>query len=192
MPCSPSRSSATRAIAEQQLAVERDLALDDALGDRQHELHHLPLGAVDHFAAQRRRAPRWSGRAGAASLGAGGGRLEAGPLALRVALGERVALDRGGVELIGAMPAPCDRHVDGQRRPATGLARRSAPSENGWTAAPFAASTRRALNDIGFARGGAGDDQPFLFELAGNRHDFLLRLLDFAQADRRRARPSLP
>src|SRR5262249_35734963 len=58
-----------------------------------------------------------------------------------------------------------------------------ASQENGWTAPVVVSSTRRALNDIRLARGGAGHDQAFFFELARYRHDFLLRFFDFTKPD---------
>ena len=64
---SPSRSSATRAMRDEQLAIERDLAVHDAARDRQRQLHHLPLGLVNHLRAQRASAPRASPSGGAAS-----------------------------------------------------------------------------------------------------------------------------
>src|SRR2546425_996283 len=39
---------------DEQVLVERDLTPHDAAGHRQRELHHLPLGLVNHLAAQRR------------------------------------------------------------------------------------------------------------------------------------------
>src|SRR4051812_3360740 len=41
---------------------------------------------------------------------------------------------------------------------------------------------RRALDDIGLADDATGDDHAFFLELAGDADDFLLRLLDIAQA----------
>ncbi len=73
-------------MPSEQAAIERDFALHDPFGDREHELHGLALGAVDHFAAKRRQLFDRLGEAAQHRLGARGGGLGAGPLALRVAL----------------------------------------------------------------------------------------------------------
>ena len=81
---------------DEQLAIERDLAVDDALGDRERELHHLRARSRRIMSV--RSAPSSSMVCASRAqhrVGARGGGLGAGALALRVALGERVALERG-------------------------------------------------------------------------------------------------
>ena len=128
--------------ADEQAAIERDLALHDALGDREHELHDLALGPADHLAAQRRRAPR-SSAASRRSIASARvrGRFGAGPLALRVALGERVALDARPVALDRADAGGAGRRGAGGADAVHGGCRSSAPSET--------ASTPRRVVDAG-------------------------------------------
>ena len=149
-PCSPSRSSATRAMPTSSVAIERDLALDDALGDRQRELHHLPLGPADHLAAQRRRAPRRSAPSRRSMrLGA-----RAPPLRRRPARPARSPWRTRRARC--AASRCCDLGARGgrARRRADGRARRRGratrlPVE---TARRARSASRRALDDIGFAR----------------------------------------
>ena len=124
---------------DEQIAIERDLPVHDPARHGQRQLHHLVLGLMNHLRAQRGELVERLGQPAQHDFPALAGGLAAGPLALREALGKRVALDGRavapraplgrplpdfGADRRGAPVAPCPRAGAAARpRPRERLAR---------------------------------------------------------------------
>jgi hypothetical protein len=111
-----------------ELDIERQFAPHDALGQQQGELHHLPLGLVDHRLPELGDVLDGLRHPPDHRVGTARARLDTGTFAGSVALGERLALERGqmGVDLCrrrrGGWHHDRGRHrigrlVDGRWRP---------------------------------------------------------------------------
>ena len=100
----------------------RDFAVNDATGDGERELHHLPLGLMNHLRAERRELPERLGQAPQHGFATLRGGLAARTLALRKSLREGVALERRQVRLVRGLVLPFlhwSRRTCGCRPPLT-------------------------------------------------------------------------
>jgi hypothetical protein len=80
---------------QQQVSVERDLAMDDAAGDGERELDHLPLGLARQLGAQAGKLVERLGQPLQHQVGALTGALSAGGLAFQESPGVCLLLDDG-------------------------------------------------------------------------------------------------
>ena len=193
---SPSRSSATRAIATSRSRIERRPRGARRGGDRQRQLHHLPLGLADHLRAQRPSARRASRPAGAASPRRAWRPPRPGALALR-----RSPLANASRSSVARCASAASARAVVERRPrrrrrgtrrAAGRDRLERPTEPRERADGRLPPRRRALDDIGLARGRAGDDQALPLRACARWRRLPAAPSRRRAAGPRRALPSLP